>query len=143
MSSNPIDQSDLAALVGEHLKRAYAAACASFDSEVGKLGLARAEFAVLSIVRGNPGINIKQLASALAIAPPNLGRMLDRLEARRLVARRRSGDDRRVQRIELTEDGVRLRSRSAKAARDADTAATRRLSSEECDLLKDLLRKIG
>ena len=100
------------------------------------------EFAVLSIVRGNPGINQRALADALAVAPPNLATLLDRLEARGLLARQRSTEDKRVQHVALTAQGVRLYGRALKAAAVADGMALGQLNDAERDQLKTLLRKI-
>lgn len=49
----------------------------------------------------NPG----QLARAVALKPPTVSGILDRLEARGLVTRRRRHDDKRQVRVELTSTG--------------------------------------
>ena len=97
---------------------------------------------VLSTLRRNPGINQKSLAEALAIAPPNLATLLDRLESAGLLARQRSTDDKRIQLVSLTPQGAKLHTQAVKAARKADEAAVHRLSSDEQDQLRLLLSKI-
>lgn len=136
------DQSALLELVGYNIRRAYLVIQALFDEEMEKHDLRQAEFAVLSIVRGNPGINQRALADALAVAPPNLATLLDRLEARGLLARQRSTEDKRVQHVALTAQGVRLYGRALKAAAVADGMALGQLNDAERDQLKTLLRKI-
>lgn len=136
------DQSALLELVGYNIRRAYLVIQALFDKEMEKHDLRQAEFSVLSLVRGNPRINQRALAEALAVAPPNLATLLDRLEARGLLARQRSTEDKRVQHVELTTQGVRLYGRALKAAALADAQALQRLSDSEQEQLKALLRKI-
>lgn len=136
------DQSELLELAGYNIRRAYLVVQSHFDERMEKLDLRQAEFSVLSILRGNPGINQKALAEALAVAPPNLATLLDRLEARGLLTRQRSVDDKRVQLVELTAQGSRLYTRALKAAAEADSAAIAKLDAEERQQLKTLLRKI-
>lgn len=141
-ASEQADQSALLDLVGYNIRRAYLVIQALFDREMEKHDLRQAEFSVLSVVRENPGINQRALAEALAVAPPNLATLLDRLEARGLLARQRSTEDKRVQHVELTTQGVRLYGRALKAAAAADAGALEHLSDAEREQLKTLLRKI-
>jgi DNA-binding MarR family transcriptional regulator len=136
------DQSQLLELTGYNIRRAYIVVQSLFEKQMEKHDLRQAEFSVLSVVKCNPGISQKALADSLAVAPPNLATLLDRLEARDLLTRRRDPDDKRVQRIELTTQGARLYSRALKAAAEADDAAVDRLTAVEREQLKALLRKI-
>ena len=141
-TSEQTDQSELLELVGYNIRRSYLVIQTYFDREMEKHDLRQAEFAVLSVLRGNPGINQRALADALAVAPPNLATLLDRLEARGLLTRQRSKEDKRVQHVELTAQGVRLYGRALKAAAIADGQALENLSDSEREQLKTLLRKI-
>jgi DNA-binding MarR family transcriptional regulator len=137
------DQSELLDFVGYNIRRAYLVVQAHFDSQMEKLDLRPAEFSVLSILCGNPGINQKAVADALAVAPPNLATLLDRLEIRGLLTRQRSSEDKRVQLVKLTAQGSRLYSRALKVAAEADSAAIGKLTATERAQLKKLLRKIS
>ncbi|TKC92323.1 MarR family transcriptional regulator [Trinickia terrae] len=141
-SNDQADQSELLDLVGYNIRRSYIVIQALFDKEMEKHDLRQAEFSVLSVVKGNPGINQRTLAEALAVAPPNLATLLDRLEARGLLTRQRSTGDKRVQHVELTKEGARLYGRALKAAAAADDAAIEKLSEAERMQLRTLLRKI-
>jgi DNA-binding MarR family transcriptional regulator len=136
------DQSELLDLTGYNIRRAYIVIQSQFEDRMEKHDLRQAEFSVLSIVKVNPGINQKALAEALAVAPPNLATLLDRLEARGLLTRQRNPDDKRVQLIELTTQGLRLYGRALKSATEADAAAVARLTTVERQQLKTLLHKI-
>jgi DNA-binding MarR family transcriptional regulator len=141
-TSEQTDQSELLELVGYNIRRSYLVIQTYFDKEMEKHELRQAEFGVLSVVRGNPGISQRALADALAVAPPNLATLLDRLEARGLLTRQRSKEDKRVQHVGLTAQGVRIYNRALKAAAVADRLALERLSEDEREQLKALLRKI-
>ena len=141
-TSEQTDQSELLELVGYNIRRSYLVIQTYFDREMEKHDLRQAEFAVLSVLRGNPGINQRALADALAVAPPNPATLLDRLEARGLLTRQRSKEDKRVQHVELTAQGVRIYGRALKAAAIADGQALENLSDSEREQLKTLLRKI-
>ena len=137
-----IDQSELLDLLGYSIRRAYVVMQSHFDAQMEKLELRQADFAVLSTLRRNPGINQKALAEALAIAPPNLATLLDRLESCGLLARQRSTDDKRIQLVSLTAQGTKLHAQALKAARKADEAAVHRLSAKEQEQLRLLLSKV-
>lgn len=137
-----VDQSELLDLLGYDVRRAYLVVQSTFDAQMGKLELRPADFAVLSTLRHNAGINQKSLSEALAIAPPNLATLLDRLESRGLLTRQRSTEDKRVQHVSLTPQGARLHAQALKAAQKADEAAVLKLSAAERQQLKSLLSKI-
>jgi len=139
---NHIDQSELLGLLGYNIRRAYLVIHEHFDAQIEKLDLRQADFAVLSTLRHNPGINQKALAEALAIAPPNLATLLDRMESSDLLIRQRSTDDKRVQLVSLTPKGGRLHAQALKAVQKADEAAVQRLSGTEQAQLKFLLSRI-
>lgn len=52
--------------------------------------------------------SLGQLGTDLALAPPSMTRLVDRLEERGLIARRRGDDDRRKVVATLTDEGRRL-----------------------------------
>ncbi|MBN3781024.1 MarR family transcriptional regulator [Burkholderia sp. Ac-20345] len=140
--SNQVDQSELLALLGYNVRRAYLVVQTHFDAQMEIFKLRQGDFAVLSTLRRNPRITQKALAEALAIAPPNLATLLERLESSGLLTRMRSTDDKRIQLVALTPQGAKLHTVALKAARKADDAAIHRLSGNERVQLKQLLSKI-
>lgn len=141
-SSSQVDQSELQDLLGYNVRRAYLVIQTHFDGQMEKLELRQADFAVLSTLRRNRGINQKTLSEALAIAPPNLATLLDRLESNGLLTRQRSTEDKRIQLLALTPEGTKLHAQALKAAQKADEAAIHKLSGDEREQLKRLLSKI-
>jgi DNA-binding MarR family transcriptional regulator len=140
--SGQADQSELLGLLGYNVRRTYLVIQTHFDAQMEKLDLRQADFAVLSVLRHNPGINQKTLAEALAIAPPNLATLLDRMESNGLLTRQRSADDKRIQQVSLTPQGTKRHTQALKAARKADEAAVHPLSAAEQAQLKHLLSKV-
>jgi DNA-binding MarR family transcriptional regulator len=84
---------------------------------------------------------MNELAARLACDNSNVTGLIDRLEARGLVARQPSVEDRRVKHVLLTPAGRRLRKRLLdRVARPAD--GLERLSAAEQRELRDLLRRV-
>ena len=74
-----------------------------FDERARRIGVTRAQWRTLSMLKRHEGSNQGMLAELLEIEPITLGRMVDRLEESGLVERRRDPADRRVWRIHLTD----------------------------------------
>lgn len=73
-----------------------------FDVRARRIGVTRAQWHTLSVLKRNEGCNQGALADLLEVEPITVGRMIDRLEDAGLVERRRDPADRRVWRIHLT-----------------------------------------
>ena len=89
------------------------------------------------------GINQKDLAYLLGIRPQTLGEMLQKLEQRGLIERRKSEVDGRAIEVTLTDDG---RARAAEIAERRALAAAdifAVLSDEEKEQLGVILDKLG
>jgi DNA-binding MarR family transcriptional regulator len=82
-----------------------------------------------------------ELASRLACDSSNVTGLIDRLEARGLVARQPSSEDRRVKHVVLTPAGRRLRKRMLDRV-GQPVAGLERLSADEQRQLRDLLRRV-
>jgi DNA-binding MarR family transcriptional regulator len=86
------------------------------------------------------GTPMHELATMLACDNSNVTGIVDRLEARGLVARRPYAQDRRVKNVVLTPLGVELRDR-LRARMSEPPAAIRRLSAADQRLLRDVLSR--
>lgn len=74
-----------------------------FEQRARSLGLTRAQWQVLVFLAPNEGIHQSGLAELLDIEPITLVRILDKLEARGLIERRRHATDRRIWLLHLQE----------------------------------------
>jgi DNA-binding MarR family transcriptional regulator len=66
-----------------------------------------AQYRALVVLASRGPQRLADLATALVVEPSTATRMCDRLVRKRLVARRRSSEDRRAVRVSLTPSGVR------------------------------------
>jgi DNA-binding MarR family transcriptional regulator len=73
-----------------------------FEQHARGLGLTRSQWQVLFFLAANEGIHQGGLADLLDVEPITLGRILDKLQQRRLVERRRHPTDRRIWLLYLT-----------------------------------------
>ena len=76
--------------------------------ETERLGVTARQATLLWLIRGNPGLSLRDLAELERISAPALSGHVDRLERAQLVERVRSTDDRRRVGLRLTPDGDRL-----------------------------------
>lgn len=99
---------DLESLPGHHIRRLHQIAVAIFLQEIEPTGLTPVQYAVLQAVSNAPGLDQRTLASTIGQDTSTIGGVVDRLEARGLVQRNASPDDRRVRLLTLTGDGHEL-----------------------------------
>jgi len=92
----------LPTLLGYRLRRAQQAVFQDFASSVTEISPGRA--GMLLLVDANPGVTQGRLAQAVGLDRSTMVGVIDALEARRLVERRR-GDDRRTNGLWLTASG--------------------------------------
>jgi DNA-binding MarR family transcriptional regulator len=76
--------------------------------ETEQLGITARQATLLWLVKRNPGLSLAELAAEEGISPPAMSGHVDRLERAGLIARVRSGDDRRRVGLRLTDEGARL-----------------------------------
>ena len=78
-----------------HLMRTLA------DQRARERGMTRAQWVILKRLFRTPGLSQNELAAIVEVEPITIGRLIDRLEARGLVERRRDPKDRRIHRLHL------------------------------------------
>lgn len=81
------------------------------------------------------------LSQKIFCDPPNVTPVVDKLEARGLVTRMASTQDRRIKSVTLTAEGEALRTRLLQALREPPRLISA-LSAEDQRLLRDLFRKM-
>jgi len=78
------------------------------DPEVSALEVTAAQFVIIATLADREVNSSAQLCKSFSYDPGAMTRMVDRLEAKGLVQRQRSSDDRRLVNLELTEAGKAL-----------------------------------
>jgi DNA-binding MarR family transcriptional regulator len=131
-------------ILGYQLAQATITATAVFSRQVGQnFELRPVEFTILTLVHENPGVTAKQLARALALAPPNITVWMERLEGRGLIERERSTTDRRAQHIRTTGAGATLARDALQRIVDGENEVLAGLSAGERAMLGELLHKVA
>jgi len=137
----PLD-SALDELIGYAMRRAQ---LKLFQNLIGRLSahdLRPAQFSALAIIDQNPGLMQADLARALAIEPPQVVPLLNKLESRALAVRVRCKPDKRSYGIFLSKTGETLLKELKQIAAQSDLDSTSALSGEEREELLRLLKKV-
>ncbi|RYY68726.1 MAG: MarR family transcriptional regulator [Comamonadaceae bacterium] len=100
------------------------------------------EYTVLTLIAENPGGSLARLARALSVTAPNITVMIDRLEARGLVARAQSDQDRRTQVLHTTRKGTELVRKTTECIVAAEKDVLP-LTTGEHAMLLELLHKVA
>jgi DNA-binding MarR family transcriptional regulator len=99
---------DLETLPGHYIRRLHQIAVAIFMQETESHGVTPVQYGALQAVRNTPGIDQRTLARSIGFDTSTIAGVVDRLEARGLLQRSASPDDRRVRLLTLTDAGQAL-----------------------------------
>ena len=137
----PLDTA-LDELIGYAMRRAQ---LKLFQNLIGRLAthdLRPAQFSAMAIIDQHPGLMQADLARALAIEPPQVVPLLNKLESRALAVRVRCKPDKRSYGIFLSKTGEALLKELKAIAAQSDIDATSALDSAEREELLRLLKKV-
>jgi DNA-binding MarR family transcriptional regulator len=137
-----VDSRFLRTLVGYNTRRVTLKVFELFAQRMASLALSPVEFSVLLLVGHNPGLMPSQLCAELVLLPPNLTRILARLDQRQLLLRTPAAADKRAVCLSLSAAGLTLLAQAQQqvAALEADASAM--LTDKERQTLLQLLQKI-
>jgi DNA-binding MarR family transcriptional regulator len=140
----PLDRGLLPGLLGYGLRRAQSAVFADFAATFAQAGEAvtPGEFGLLVLVERNAGLSQMALARALGIDRSTLVPILNRLQGRGFLVRRRSPTDGRTHALGLTPAGEKALERFARLVRQHEKRISSRLSAAEIRTLIELLGKV-
>jgi MarR family transcriptional regulator for hemolysin len=115
----------------------------AFDAALVEAGGSRPTWLILLSLKAHRPETQRDLAEAVGIRGATLTHHLDGMERAGLVSRERLPDNRRVQRVELTEEGERafLRLRDAAMAFDARLRAG--IDDDDLDRLREALTSLA
>src|SRR5215212_797168 len=126
----------LLAQIGAH-------AAGRFADRVAGLGLTPAQVGVLHVVAQQPGLSQQALATELGVVPSKVVTLVDALEERGILERRRDPGDRRLYALHLTVSAPELLEQVRDAVRQHDQELTSVLTPAERDQLAGLLRRVA
>jgi DNA-binding MarR family transcriptional regulator len=124
------------------LNRAGARIAASFSEEVRPLGATLQMWRVLAALRERDGRRMGDLSETTSIEVSTLTRLVDTMEKKGLVSRRRDAGDARVVALHVTPVGRRLTQRITPIAERYERVALAGFAAAEADGLKAALRRL-
>ena len=114
-----------------------------FGERVAAIGLTPPDAGMLRKIASDPGISQQELAEHLGIMPSRMVALVDELESKGIVERKRNTTDRRNYALALTERGRQVLSELSRIAAEHEDALCAALSEEEKLQLRDLCRRIA
>ena len=128
--------------LGKSLNMAAKAVREHFDSSLRQIGSSFHTYMVLRHADMFPGVSQRHLAEQIGIEGPTLVRHIDRLVEEGLVRRARDQADRRVSRVELTDEGRAHLARAEHIAQAHDDDFRRLFSDQDLQVLTAALSRI-
>jgi DNA-binding MarR family transcriptional regulator len=113
-----------------------------FNERITPLGLTQAQWRALVHLSRNEGLNQVGLAELLEVQPVTAARLIDKLVAAGLVERRPDPNDRRAQRLFLTQQATPMLAQIWEIADEIYEVVLAGLSSGDRDVLTALLRRM-
>jgi DNA-binding MarR family transcriptional regulator len=138
-----VDIGELKRSLGFSLRRAQLSAYKEYGRFMDDLNVRPAQFAVLVLIRENPGFTQSAISLTLGIQRANFVALLDELERRGWVERRSSQKDRRSFALHLTKQGDTLIKQAIIAHSELEMAMSNRLGRQDAKLLLRLLDKFA
>lgn len=112
MSNSPSQPSGLQQMPGHLFRRLNQIAMAKFSLEAEPFGLTARQWAALYAIERKPGADQSTLSRDIALDTSTVAGVIYRLEARALIKREASPDDRRLRVLFLTDEGRELLART-------------------------------
>jgi DNA-binding MarR family transcriptional regulator len=128
--------------VGRLLKLAFGALLRSIEERMQPLGLTAMQWEPLLVIYARKVDTVAALARESRVNCGSMTRMLDRLESKDLLRRRRSATDRRVVHLELTPKGEAIASEILPLAIDALDQHLQGFTPAEVATLNELLGRM-
>lgn len=137
-----MNSSGIASLPGHFIRRLQQEAVAKFMQHTQEQGITPVQFAAMYAVKAQPGIDQRTLAESISFDTSTIGGVIDRLEARGLMQRNPSAEDKRVRLLKLTTEGEKLLRQALPAVQRAQIDILSPLSATEQIQFMKLLRKL-
>jgi len=106
-------------------------------------GLTGAQYNVLRILRGAgpDGLPCRGIGDLMISHDPDMTRLLDRMEKRRLITRKRQADDRRVVKTRITREGLEILKTLDQPVRELHKRQFRHMTAARLKALAQLLEE--
>jgi DNA-binding MarR family transcriptional regulator len=138
----PADAIDLDTLPGYFIRRQQQIAVAIFLEEAERQALTPVQFAALLTVARQPELDQRSLAATIGLDTSTVASVIDRLEARDLMRRQPSLEDRRLRLLTATPEGLALLDEAEPGVLRAQERILAPLSPTEKQTFLKLLMKL-
>ena len=128
--------------VGRLIKQLFSSLVRGIDQHMQPLELTAMQWEPILLLKLERADTVAALARESNVNCGAMTRMLDRLEEKQLVRRRRSDDDRRVVHLELTDKGLRIGDEIQPLVNAELKRHLRGFSDKEISTLTDFLRRM-
>ena len=129
-------------LMGFHLRLAYVALYRSFAATLGELQLTQKQVAVLRLISANPGVAQVDIGGVLGMDRASTMAVVDRLQQREFIVRKRCLSDRRRQELYLTDLGATVLQEAKQAIVEHEARFAERFDEAELAQVIGALRRI-
>jgi DNA-binding MarR family transcriptional regulator len=134
---SPIDQ-----FPGHLIRRLQQTIVARYARETEAFGLTPLQWAALRAAQAKPGLDQSTLARDIALDTSTVAGVIDRLEARGLITRKPSLQDRRLRTLYITQEGTALLAQVSPVVVDVQHWLMSPLSPQERKQFWHVLRKL-
>jgi DNA-binding MarR family transcriptional regulator len=132
---------ELDGLLGYLLRRAQGAMHRDFMAAVAEFALTQKQVATLWLIQANPGVSQVEVAEALGMDRATMMSLVDRVEDRGFVVRKRSSTDRRRQELYLTPAGQGTLRRCKTRIAEHEEKFSTLFTNSELEFLLDALKR--
>lgn len=139
-----LDHSRMQNLLGYNIAQASIPSSKVFQRSIGRpFEISQVEFTILVLLHSNPGATGKQLCESLGAPAARMSLLLDRLSGRGWIVKTQSGQDKRLQHLQLSAEGEALVLKSLDVASTMENDLLSHLTKIEQVVLMELLRKVA
>ena len=129
--------------IGYQLRIAYVAVRRHFETAMERLDLTQKQTGVLWLIDANGGVSQIALANELGMDRASMMAIVDRLEERGLIVRKRSAEDGRRQELYTTIKGRKILAQAKTAIHEHEKWITTRFNAKDLNALVAGLKRIS
>jgi MarR family transcriptional regulator, lower aerobic nicotinate degradation pathway regulator len=138
----PITMDAVYTAPGYLFRRMQQIAVALFIEECKTFELTPVQYAALIAIHTHPGIDATRLSAVIAFDRSTLGSVIERLESKKLIDRKPSGEDKRVKLLYLTKAGAAILREIMPSVEKAQTRMLQPLKPADRKVLLSLLTQL-
>jgi len=129
--------------VGYQLRMAYVSVRRHFEAAMERLDLTQKQTGVLWLIDANAAVSQIALANELNMDRASMMAIVDRLEERGLIVRKRSNEDGRRQELYVTAKGRKVLAQAKTAIQDHEKWMTAKFSKNELNAFVESLKRFS